>query len=367
MTESLNQGTITLVGLAILAGLVGWVAWLKWKNPDITVGEVINILVLKEKVSIFIFGNIIVNLASAIVAASIHPQGEAEINTLARLLVHGSISVAAIVCNIIWPVLVILVSEEISNQRKKDKKKDRSYTKAGGLIFLTIVLAFGSVGFPLLNLSIIAGGLREVDKLYCLLNYCQGYGGIYAFQQMTYIMQAEVGAMIAHYFLAAVDALWIAISPHSAMQDAIRRSVVEGASKSDSSSGKGGGKADKTVEKNKDKKEKKDVENLEGGIIYMLKRRGYKDKSLDEKVELANKKIDSMSAANRNRVAQAAAKLVSDIKTWDDSKEKKEASAEKVKEKNELFDKRIYDLFAGSDASGDGFGFQLKKKKHEKN
>lgn len=363
MVETLNQGTITIAGIVILLGLVGWVVWLKYKNPEITIGEVINILVLKEKVSIFIFANIIVNLASAIVAASIHPHGEAQVNTFARLLVHGSISLAGIVCNIIAPVLVILVLEEISEQRSK-KKKEASWFKAGGMFFLTLVLAFGSIAFPLLNLSIIAGGLRELDKLYCLINYCQGYGGMYAFQQMTYIMQAEVGAMIAHYFLAAVDALWIAISPHAAMQEAIRQSVVETAK---GSKGGGGSKADKNVDKNKEKKEKKDADNLEAGIIYMLKRRGYKDKALNDKVELANKTIDKMSAANRNKVAQAAAKLVSDIKTWDDSKEKKEASAEKVQEKNQLFDKRIYDLFAGSDASGDGFGFQLKKKKHEKN
>lgn len=369
MVETINQGTVTILGLGIILGLIGWVIWLKYKNPDMTVGEVINVLVLHEKVSIFIFMNILVNIASALVASSIHPKGEAAVNVLARMSVHGAVSLVAIVCNIIAPVLLILTMEEFSAQNKKDKA-DRNYGRPIMMLFLTFVLGLGSVFFPMLNVFIIAGGLQEVDKLVCLWQYCNGYGGLVAFEQMSYIMQAEVGAMMAHYFLAGIDSLWITISPHAATQEAIRRSVVEAAKSKGGSDGKSKSSSkssDKTVKKNKEKKDEDDLKNLENGIRYLLVRRGYAGKDLQKKQKQAEKVLDSMSPADQNKVANAVAKLYSEIDTWDNSDIKKNSTDEERKEKNQLFEKRIYSLFEGSTADGSGFGFQLKLKNHEKN
>lgn len=348
---SVNSVFIMLMGLAAIAGLGFAWYFIKKKNPDMTSGDLINLLLLREKMTIFVFAMILVNIAEAIFAASIAPVGELPPNPLARMLIHATVAVSGIVCNLYFPSLMVVASEE------KDKKRKRD-------LWLTVLfLLGGSFFFPVMNLTIIAKGLGEVDKLAWMWRIWSPYGGFAAFKQMSYAMAASVSAMFAHFFLAFLDAWFIRISPHKSMMDAARKSVGIVVDSNKSGQTKKGSPTDDKINERAEKKDEESLKAFPDAIKYALSRYGYSGNDLDKKIKEATTKFDSiLDAKKKSEVATSFSRLVTDISTWD-AGPKQTASEEDKLKKNEEFKQRIYTLFAGKQSSGQGLGINLKQRK----
>lgn len=347
----LDQMTALVVGLAVVLGIGGIIWYSRTKHPDMTIGDLINLAIVREKVSVFVFMNILINIAEGMAAAGIHPPGEEDVIFVARLFVHFAISFVAITSNIMAPIMI-----SMAWGIRKDKNKRG---RLAVMLFLITMLLIGALGLPFLNLLIIAGGLGHTDTLMWFIKYFDTS----AWEAMPYILKATIGATFVHYLLATTDASWVMLNPSAAMSEAISKSLEDLGGKK--SSGK---KKDKksSVDKNKEKKDEQDIKNVEDSILFTLRRYGYKGNKLTNMVRECNKVFDNMDERRRTDVANRLAKIVSDIQSWDNSDLKKNATDAEKEQKNNQFKDRIASLYEASENGKQGktgFGKPLKQRK----
>lgn len=332
-----------LIGLSLLViGLIGLIFWrLTVKYKGATVGEIINVQLVKEKITFFIAGAFLANLAEAVMAASIHPMNEMAPNPFTRWLIHMTIGFAGIVCG-------VYSFHYVRQFASRKKKTTNNYILAAIIIGMLIA---GSIGFPYLNLVIIAKGMGDLQLLLGFLK-----APVVALEKMSFVTAGSLVAMLAHLGLVTLDGLLTA--------DDIK--FVEHL-------GEGDNKKKKDVhesinDKDKASKETK-LDKIEDGIKYLLRRYGYKDtgnakakKDYKDVLEDAHRKIDTMDSRDQYILAENVWRLVNDIKEFDKSG-KKGKSSEEIKAVNEEFRERIYKLWEKSTKGGKGFGRKLFQRK----
>lgn len=333
---------ITMVlGLLVLIGLGAWFFWIHKKNPEMTFGEIMNKLILRQKISVFFVTLILINVAEAIWAASITPKGEVPINALARLLTHGTVSLVAIVCGIYVP-------SGVRSLIKVDKKRIPALSAA------LIIVLLGALGLPYLNAVLISGGLKETHHLARIL-HGDFTGG---FIRMSYAMQATVIALISHYFFVLLDGVMIVVSDDEGLKRAVDQGIFT------ASSNKKIDEINKNINK-KGESEKRNITDIlsEEGIPYLLNRYKFNTTvELQAKINQANKIVDSLKDKEKMALAQRVAKLKSDIEEWDKYKKDNDLPEDERKAKNKKFRSSIFDLFRSSTKGGHGFGMTLPAK-----
>lgn len=338
--------------IAIAAVVIFWGWRVTVNNPGLTGGEILLKKAFTEKVTFFLFIPILLNIGQAGLAASIHPDDQSY-PTIVRFMVHGGLSAVAILCSLfsvgVHTVYTMERDKWLAKSSNNTKKNMPSNIK--GMYQLFVMLLVGAIVFPLLNLWVIAGGMRQTQQLLYFFMPWHPYGGLTAWNSMLYIFQAELAATIGHFFMMGIDAMWIKVTPHSEINKALMRSLIltaEEAAK-DSSSGKDP-LQNKQNQKNEDARD-----NVEAGLEFILKRYGYKGAKLTKMLDTLNRKLDGMSKKDSIAVSVKVAKLKDDIVQSD----KRNLSSADKRQKNFEFKRRIFKLCASS-TNGEGFGTELK-------
>lgn len=184
MLEAIISGTIILI-LSIV------IFFIKRKNPELRIGDVINRIILKDHVSVFVLIMIFVNVAEALWAASIKPVNQAEINTVTRFFGHITVQTLSITTGIMVSVYV----KQIINKTLKI---------TFWYVLLILMCIFMAIWLPLVNLFIIAGGLGQAKLLYwSMFNILEG------FSMMQYGLQASAVLTIVHLSALLLDVIYI--------------------------------------------------------------------------------------------------------------------------------------------------------------
>lgn len=327
--------SVLMIFGAILLGGIGFLFW-RWskKYQGRSFGDIINIQLVREKITIFVIGMIICNVAEAMMAASITVPGEQiHANPFTRFLIHMSIGFVGIVCG----VYTFHYVREFAARKSKN------------LVRATIIvgtLLLGTVMFPFFNLAIIAKGMGDLPLIIGFF-----INPIVALDKMTFVTGASTVATLAHLFMVGIDGLLTSDDINT-----VKYTLADGED------------IDKKVTERGENAKKDTLDKFEDGVAFLLRRQGYRTDSQAKKDEfdatLAScwKNIDGLSQTDRYKLADSVRKLVDDIKEFD-KKGKKGKSADEVSKINEEFRTRIEKLFAASIKGGKGFGRQLAQRK----
>lgn len=325
----LDYSILFLLGAVMMAGL-GYIFW-RWskKYEGQSFGDIINIQLVKEKITVFVFGMIVCNVAEAMMAASITVPGEIiHANPFTRFLIHMAVGIVGIVCGVYTFHYVRIFA------KRKYKNKVRATMVVGTLLLGTLL-------FPFLNLTVIAKGMGDLPLVLGLF-----VSPVVALTKMTFVTAASTVATMAHLFMVLIDGLLtsddIATFQYASGKTDIDKNIT-----------------DKGAQTKKDK-----LDSFEDGVAYLLRRHGYKTDTKSRKEEFDSvlascwKSIDKLKPNERYTLADRVHKLVEDIKEFEKSK-KKGKSQEDIAKANEEFRDRIDKLFAASTKGGKGFGRQL--------
>lgn len=344
MTVEMNYLISMILGLGLVLAIIAWIWWLKKKNPEMTLGEVFSKILLREKFTTVILSVILINVAEAIMAASISPKGEIPVSPVARMLTHFTIAFAGIFFGIWLPStirgLLIGGTKDIKN--------------FGKLFLVVVVVGLSALFFPYLNALLISGGLKETH-LFARILHGNFTGG---FIHMSYVMQATVCALLAHYCLVLADGIMILASSKKELESAANYGMAGSNVRIDDIN-------KKINERGEEEKAKYTAEvTKEKAIPFLLNRYRFTDKAeLQGKIKQATKIIDGMDNKSQLALSQRAHALKKKIEDWDNTKGE-DLADDARQAKNKEFRESISDLFKGSTKGGVGFGMTLPTKKH---
>ena len=351
-TESLFLSS-TLIGLGFIVALILGLIWLKKKNPEFTIGEIINHILLREKISFFVLGTVFINFAEAIFAASINPPGEMSINPTARFITHAVIAVISI-------VLFLSAIASISRIRKIEGPKFSA-------ILTSIVWFIGAITLPYFNLILIASGLKELNNL----GYALQGNIIEGMAHMSYAMNASLVLTGSHFILMAMDAASVLQGDHKIDLMALTGMGVKTKAHN---KGEGTSDIDKKVTKKGEEEKKKKENTPENMITWLINAyRINNAKHRQEKIDDAIKKKDSLGDKERAKLSAGLYDLKQEVLALQDDKIKAEDNklSEEDKSFNAEINTKIYNkirnFWKGSHSKGEGFGTELPRKENSGN
>ena len=325
----------TFIATVITALLIWGLIALKKKNSDKNLGELINFIFLREKVTFNVVGMIFINVAEAFMAASISPPGEMPINPVARFLGH-------------LVVALVGISLALSSMAALSKVKVAKEGK-GGLVVKAMFTLGLALFVPYLNALLIASGLREVN------NFAHStHGDINgAMRHASYAMNATLIMTALHYIFFATDAIGVL----SGGDHSFARSILNSFGTKEKGEGSN---IDKKITNKGEEQKNKDHKILVREILtaYRIDKTEERERHIKNSIDT----LDSMSAEDRAKLIFTLANLRDKIKNW--QKEKDNASDQKRQEINTKIYGAIYEVWEKSTDKGQGFGTQLPKKKN---
>lgn len=190
----------------------------KMKDSGLNASDYINEVLLEGHLLWVLILIFIVSIAESLLAASIHPGGQQQINVAARFVAHFAINMGGTIMNIMLAQLVVQFLVSLNFIMDTKKSQDVRYYLLT-IIRLTNILwvGFCAMYIPYFNYMTIAQGLGElqnakwaVRELFgqnlTLIYQAHELGADYkALANLSYIMFASLGAMIVHYMLALYD------------------------------------------------------------------------------------------------------------------------------------------------------------------
>lgn len=328
----------TVIGLAVIVALIGALLWLKKKTPEKTIGEIINFIFLREKISFIVVGTIFINVAEAIFAASIHPEGETAINPTARFVTHLVVSMVSI-------VLGLSAIAAISRIAKVEGNKTTA-------VITAFTFLFGAIALPSFNLILIASGLKELDKL----EYAFQGHLLESMQYMSYAMNASMVLTVTHFVMLFMDSITVASG--DAAMDGLSMSGLGFKAKAS--------EIDKKITKKGEEEQSKANSSPESNIKFILNAYRLPGAELSKRLESALKKKDSLS---NDKLKATLAESVSNLKkeVMDLQASKANKAEDERKEINGKIYKKIYDFWKQPHTTGKGFGEELPKKESSGN
>lgn len=369
--------TVFILAGATLAAFIAW-AYYATKRENKPFGEVWNVMVVHQVESFLVVVTLMLFLAEAVLAATVHPPGEFPPPAIARFLSHFTISLAGMAANI-----------TLMKQFARIFEKDIDRVSLVARILLVFSLGMLAVGVPIMNGLFIAAGMGEDLKFYLFLQdffnpFCSDseladmvikYGGnpseYRTYGAMPYALKVNVGLMYVHIFIAIIAGLF-----NLASQD--RRKLVF--SNPYQKKEEGGGKEkkgdNKSDEEKREERRKRDEEYkgmpgeerhremAEENLLYLLRRMRYEPgKQLDRLLDDATEALYAMRKhEHRIKMAARIASLRSECETFDSQKKSmsnadKDSGAEKLR-------KKIRKLFESSPSESrvenQGLGVTLK-------
>lgn len=264
--------TLTLVSLGFLI-LLGFYFWyLKKRYPELTIGETITMLTVKDSETLFIVIIMFLNFAEAMMAASIHPQNQDAPNPIARFMAHTIIQViSAIGGIIIWRDALMLFQPG---------------TLATKIVrFFKVFIAFIMLAIiPIINLFVIANGLLETTQLMLFfksfiysdteIDAIAGDFGLpvpYSpWANLSYIMTASNAVTFVHLLVIGYEGLAVVDPSNAKRREEIIREIKSKREEKEDKKKEGSTKEDK--KKEAEAKKEEDISKLEDNVAWFLNR-----------------------------------------------------------------------------------------------
>jgi hypothetical protein len=212
---------VTLIGSLIVIFAAGYYIYSQqkqMKESGLPPGEYINEVLLQGHITWVLVFILFVSIAESLMAASIHPGGQQQINVAARFVAHLSVNMSGTLMNIMLAQRIVELVMSFNFLMDNKKAQDPRYYM---LLIIKIVnigwVGFAALGIPYLNYITIAQGLGELQNAKWAVRELLGQNLMYIYQaqglpadysplsNLSYIMFASLGAMIVHYMLAIYD------------------------------------------------------------------------------------------------------------------------------------------------------------------
>lgn len=363
---SLYTNNVTLVVGVALLGLLGiWYYRLQKANPELDFGPLVATSMVDKHETIFMFIVFMEYIMTALVASTVHKPDSTgiEMSPLGRVGLH-------IVLSLTGTVAQFTLARDIAILFIRQKPGELT-----GNALATIVILLLAMGVPYANLLLIASSTGESIPfqmwLYSIspftdnqemaaMLYSFGYPDNYQpWENMSSVLHVcIVSAIIVHFGLTFVEAMRTMSSPkrRKMLMDRVykEREMDE---KKDDKKGSGKKSDDKKGEGDaKTEGQKRQLENVESNIKFMLRRRGYDgDKLANKTKEIAtamNNPGDKGDAEAEETMLAWAAKLSSMVLTARtiDSKE----TGDEKKKRNQALLKEFDELIEGDKKDKDG-------------
>ena len=334
--------TLLVVGLGTLLAFFFW-AWYITKREKKPLGEIVSVMLVHQRESIFVCLILIIYLAESLLASSVHPDAGELPSPLARFLSHFSVSIFGMVSSLAF------IRETASLFDPELYKKPYDYAS---IIARSIVAGFAFLfawAVPFANAWIISVGLGDSENIKYMLwlekyvifwhshaDYVTEvikYGGdpisYRPMGAMSYQMQTTVILTLVHIFATISEGAqnltsrsrrqWLFANPHLSEKD-----IEDQKKRQERAAAK---------EKGPTPEEKQRLDTVEEGIEYLLKRFKYSGDDLKKASALAktnlHEKVESRdpnlaiglaSEIAKLRVLYEAADKVSDAKAKEDKK-----------------------------------------------
>lgn len=337
----------------ILIGLALWGRVISKKHPELRLGEIVHLMLLRDMVTIFMSFLVLINLCEAGMAASISVVGQMEVNPFIRVLTHSSLQFLSIVFSILSIVFFM----------RSLKYKERRW--------LGLVLSFCCFGvsiiFPYMNLMFIAQGLHQVELLNWFLQgivnshatmaefyantVYQGYQldeSFSPFQEMQYVMATSTGLTGAHYVVILIEALYMIYIPPSEVSDELLKRFG----------------LDVKVKAGKEGEKPESSDIVKHGIHYIMKFM-YGDKGPVNIADLTTK-FDSLHTGlrdpARSNLSIHLSAILEDIKLFN-KEQRPKLKGEELTTALAAKRKKVQEFWQKSTANGEGFGVKLEDPK----
>lgn len=350
-----------IFGISVIVIFGFWLKKLTKKYEDLTIGEILSMVIVHESETVFMFVTIFINLSEAILAASITPTGETPPNPLSRFLSHTLISSGAIAAG-------IALFRTVSGIFKPDMSAGQRVVKA----VLALTLTIAALGIPYLNMRIIANGLHEslqlqlfvisinpfisTDTLIKTYIYYHLPATYDPWDGMSYVMCTTVSLTGVHLLMVLIEGLHVLDS-----SNVTRTKIVFGDRKKESVNKKEAKKENKEENDYEEKGEKRHNAKIETNIELCLKFLNYSGDKLNNIKNTALGKLTQIdNTRTRAQLASRLANIVTEIATI-----KSIGSADEKKKRKEKIEHNIIELFKGNPRETDGnkvgFGIDVKK------
>lgn len=378
----LDRTTITVVGLATILAFMVW-AWYITRREKKPFGEIISVMLVHHRESLFIGVVLVIYLAEAMLAASVHPANQTLPNPLARFISHFAISITGMAASVSFVRECAAVFEP---------KIDAGSIAARSVVaIISLILAWT---IPVLNATLIAAGLGEDLKFSLFMadyfffwisqeefqRMVTYYGGALDYRSwagMSYVLKTTIGLTGVHMFITIQEGFqnlsdkvrrqWLFTNPYMTEED--RKAAIKKA------------EDDKKREERKENKdgasatsgENRKLNEAEENIKYILKRFNYDGDDLTRVFKEATKAlwetIQNRSQVDALTVSTKISELVNKFKELD--KRTDITDGERERQNNELLH-RTRTLFEKSPKPDSkkvedvGLGIQLKGNKGKK-
>lgn len=204
-----NGALISMLALLLIIGFGYFLYNEQKKLPHLTIGDIINAILIKQRVGIYIFTIAAISIGEALTAATITPVDQVEINAIARVIQHMSISFMGFLPAISLPIYI----ERIKSSKTTSQKISSVLIMLLGLACIVI--------FPAYNLFLAANAVKQVDILTLCLQktfgvidteYLLAIGkpeGYSPFQELQYVLAACLITFYVHILVVILDMLEI--------------------------------------------------------------------------------------------------------------------------------------------------------------
>lgn len=327
--------TVMVLGAVTLALIGGWI-WLVTRKSKASAGEVVATLMVTKNETIFMVIITLIYIAEAMLAATVHPEGQIAPHPMARFITHLGISVAGLVAN-------LTLVRDIASIAEKGVDPASRVFRFG----VMMGVAFLSLAIPYYNAELISSGIGEdiPFQLYIYSLYpgvsseeinsiaeAYGYSTPYnAWAALSYVMKTTWRLTVIHLVLSGVEAFRNMSSKERRgmlFLTEAQRAEIYGEEEEAEEEDK-----DKKKKKKKDKKkDKEDDDIISKNIEFLLRRVGYSGDKLTSQTKLAVQRLSKLDEEKNFAVAGS----ILDLKAKAEKIDKETDKDRKAKKKETL-------------------------------
>lgn len=344
---------------------------LKEKHPELSYGELINYLYLNSTSTILFFSCIAINIGEGGFASFIAPEGQTEVIAVLRFCVHMVLSILSIGFGV-WflkqlRMTISILGSKSLNRQEKIWRAFLGFLGAGICLAVTLI-------FPILNLLMIANGVGQVPETMVLLYEAMPDFIVSAEDMQKWYIYYDV--VDASHTATRIDGTkYIKYNIYAEIDYAMIISSVMVICHYSTQFGHNilsmtdikdvynmGGDINSSVNYNASQTKKKARQDFPDVVRKLLLRIGYKGRLLKDTIDIAERKIDSVTTLeDQMTLSVKLSELYIKLKKLDDrkgsmAKADYDSSVDKVLEETR-------DFFGGKLSRAEGLGMPLKKPK----
>lgn len=369
--ETLDTSSISWLGLGTLALLVIWLYFEKKRHPNLEPGKIIMLYLTKYNISVFMGLCIIMNLAEAMMAASlISGKEQFALSYLARYLGHLSLSAMSVL-----GALTIFKEVKIWRSTFTGGFKGFSLWKLFVRSARIVISAGAAFLLPMINMFIIASGLGETAHLKILLAsfyFWDFDGSSYMYQLakngytidfepwdvLSYPMVATVAVTISHMIAIVWEGLTMTDIDDPVFIDAFKiHQAPAPASAPNGNPAPNAGGTPPTPAPNPSAPSPQNP--YEEAMVDILKFYGLDDNQVKGRLDQARNALNSQDDATRIAIGSLFAGLQRELQSFTEAVQNGSLTGQAKADRETQIKKKISDTFAGSIRNKKGLGISL--------